>query len=197
MRFVGSSWQNLRMRYSLLGLFRALLAACILSSLPASAQLLQPGNQPAPPNPLVDSTMSPGKTLLFDLEAHFAKAVAEKGGTAFQEWFAPDAVLLGNGIAPVVGLVAIIRAVQWSPDKYQLTWAPTDALMGPSGDMGYTWGHYEGRGKDIHGNPIATSGRYISIWRRQPDGTWKIVLDASANEPPSAGDCCRISPTGN
>jgi ketosteroid isomerase-like protein len=174
----------------------SLFVACFMSCL-AAAQLPEPSTQPAPPNPLVDSTMSPAKTLLFDLEARFAKAVAEKGGAAFQDWFAPDGVLLGNAASPVVGLVAIGRAAQWSPNQYQLSWTPTDALMDPSGDMGYTWGHYEGRGKDIHGNPIATSGRYICIWRRQPGGEWKIVLDASSSEPPSAGECCRISPTDN
>ena len=160
------------------------------------AQLPEPDSQPAIPSPLVDSTMSPGKTLLFDLEARFARAVAARGGAAFQDWFAPDGVLLGNGTAPVVGLVAIARSVHWSPASYQLTWTPTDAVMSPAVDMGYTWGHYEGHSKDLHGHPVSTSGRYVSIWRRQPDGEWKIALDASANEPPSAEDCCRLPAPG-
>jgi ketosteroid isomerase-like protein len=65
-------------------------------------------------------------------------------------------------------------------------------MMGPSGDMGYTWGHFEGRSKDANGNPVLTSGRYITMWRKQSDGTWKVVLDAGANEPPAAGDCCKL-----
>ena len=173
-----------------------LLATCLIFCHPAAAQLLQPDSHPPTPNPLVDSTMNPGKMLLLELEARFANAVAAHGGAAFQQWFAPDGVLLGNGTAPIVGLVAITRAIHWSPAKYQLTWTPTDALMGPSGDMGYTWGHYEGHSEDIHGSPVTTSGRYLCIWRKQPDGAWKIVLDASANEPPSAGDCCKLPTLG-
>jgi len=69
-------------------------------------------------------------------------------------------------------------------------------MMGPSGDMGYTWCHYEGRGKDAHGTPVLTSGRYITMWRKEPDGKWKVVLDAGANEPAGAGDCCKL-PTAN
>src|SRR5579863_514838 len=63
----------------------------------AGAQLLEPGTQSTTPNPLVDTTMTPGKTLLFDLEAKFAKDVAERGGAAFADWFAADGVALGNG----------------------------------------------------------------------------------------------------
>ncbi|MDE3163106.1 MAG: hypothetical protein KGL64_07590, partial [Acidobacteriota bacterium] len=54
------------------------LGCCLTSG----AQLPEPGSQPAIPNPLVDSTMSPGKMLLFDLEARFARAVAARGGAA-------------------------------------------------------------------------------------------------------------------
>ena len=102
------------------------------------------GGATATPNPLVDPTVKPGKMLLFDLEARFAKDVAERGGAAFADWFAEDGVALGNGQAPVVGRVAIAKSANWSPKDYQLTWTPTDAVMGPSGDMGYTWGHFEG-----------------------------------------------------
>ena len=148
--------------------------------------------QPAAPNPLSDTTVNPGKMLLFDLEARMQKDVTARGGPGLAEWFAPDGVLLGNGAAPVIGKVAIEKFATWSPKDYQLTWTPTDAAMGPSGDMGYTWGHFEGHSKDANGNPVTTSGRYITIWRRQPDGSWKVALDAGANEPADAGTCCRV-----
>lgn len=144
------------------------------------------------PNPLMDPTAKPGKVLLFDLEARFAKDTKERGGAGFASWFADDGVALGNGQPPVIGRVAIERSANWSPQTYQLTWTPTDAQMGPSGDMGYTWGHFDGRSKDASGNPVLTSGRYMTIWRKQADGSWKVVLDAGANEPAAAGDCCKL-----
>lgn len=162
----------------------------------ARAQLPEPGVAQAAPNPgpdpLTDSTVKPGKILLFDLEARFAKDVKEKGGAAFADWFADDGVTLGNGAAPLIGKVAIVKSANWLPKDYQLTWTPTDAMMGPSGDMGYTWGHFEGHSKDANGNPVATSGRYMTIWRKQPDGNWKVVLDAGANDAPEAGACCKL-----
>ena len=174
---------------------RILCAAVVAGSLAgagARAQMLEPPSTTAAPNPLSDPTMSPGKSLLYDLEARFAKDVLEKGGAGFAEWFAEDGVALGNGAMPLIGRVAIAKSANWSSKVYQLTWTPTDAVMGPSGDMGYTWGHFEGHSKDANGNPVTTTGRYMTIWRKGSNGEWKVVLDAGANEPAGAGDCCKL-----
>ena len=140
----------------------------------AWAQLPESGVSSAAPNPLTDSTANPGKMLLFQLEARFAKDVEERGGAGFASWFAADGVALGNGKAPLIGKVAIAKSATWSPKDYQLTWTPTDGAMGPSGDMGYTWGHFEGRSRDANGNPVLTSGRYITTWAksRMEAGRW-------------------------
>jgi ketosteroid isomerase-like protein len=158
------------------------------------AQLPEPGAATSSAaNPLLDSTVKPGKMVLFDLEARFAKDVALRGGAAFADWFAEDGAVLNNGAAPMIGKVAIAKSASWSPKDYQLTWTPTEATMGPSGDIGYTWGHYEGHSKDANGNPVSTSGRYMTIWRKEPDGSWKVVLDAGSNEPAESGDCCKVT----
>src|ERR1035437_10344637 len=182
------------------GRWRVLLCAVVLAGLGlqgARGQLAFPeAAAQGKPNPLTDSTMNPGKMLLYDLEARFAKDVLARGGAAFADWFAADGVALGDGAAPAVDKVAIAKSANWDPKVYQLTWTPTDAMMGPSGDMGYTWGHFEGHSKDANGNPVTTTGRYMTIWRKQADGQWKVVLDAGANEPAGAGDCCKL-PAGN
>lgn len=183
-------------RFSSRAIRIALLLPC-LSLLPAAtAQVFAPSPTPdtSATNPLLNPTVKPGKMFLFDLEARFAKDVAAKGGAGFASWFADDGVALGNGKAPVVGKVAIEKSAAWSPQQYQLTWTPTNAVMSPEGDMGYTWGHFEGRSKDANGNPVLTSGRYMTIWRKEPDGSWKVVLDAGADDAPAAGDCCKLPP---
>jgi len=177
----------------------AVLAGLGLAAAPqaAQAQLAFPdssANAQAAPNLLTDPTMKPGKVVLFDLEARFAKDVLARGGAGFADWFAEDGVALGNGVMPLVGRVAIAKSANWDPKVYQLSWTVTDAAMGPSGDMGYTWGHFEGHSKDVNGNPVTTTGRYITVWRKQADGSWKVALDAGANEPAAAGDCCKMPP---
>src|ERR1017187_1908217 len=176
-----------------MGLSMVILA----SGSPILCQVLSPdGSASTAPNPLTDPTVKPGKMLLFDLEARFAKDVLERGGAAFADWFAEDGGSLGNGQPPVVGRVAIVKSANWSPQVYQLVWTPTDAAMGPSGDMGYTWGHFEGRSKDANGNPVVTTARYMTIGRKQPAGNCKVVLDAGSTEPLNAGDCCKL-PAGD
>lgn len=177
------------------------LACCALALVLAPAAGAQVFNPTAPstaPNPLTDSTVKPGKMILYDLEARFAKDVLARGGAGFAAWFAEDGVTLGNGAAPVVGRAAIEKSANWSPRDYQLTWTPTDAVMSPTGDMGYTWGHFEGHSVDANGRPVTTSGRYMTIWRKERDGEWKVVLDAGSNEPAAdALDCCKLPSPGN
>jgi ketosteroid isomerase-like protein len=143
-------------------------------------------------SPVTEPTLTPGALLLLELEGRFGKAVADGGGKAFGTWFADDAVTLNNGRPPVLGRAAIVAQAQWDPKTYQLTWIAQGAQMGPSNDMGFTWGHYEGRSKDKNGEPVVMTGRYMTIWKKLPDGTWKVALDASANEPPAAAECCAL-----
>ena len=141
-------------------------------------------------SPVVQPTLSPGVILLMELEGRFAQEVAEGGGKAFGRWFAEDAVTLNNGKPAILGRGAIAQSATWDPKEYVLTWVAQGAQMGPSNDMGFTWGHYEGRAKDRNGEPVVTTGRYITVWKKVTDGSWKVAMDASANEPPGAGDCC-------
>lgn len=127
-----------------------------------------------------------------ELDGRFEKSVVEGGGKAFASWFADDAVILSNGKPAVMGHTAIVAQAQWDPKVYQLTWVPEGAQMGPSNDMGFTWGDYEGRSKDKNGQPIVVSGRYFTVWKKLPNGTWKVALDASADAPPTSGECCTL-----
>jgi ketosteroid isomerase-like protein len=143
-------------------------------------------------NPLSQPTLTPGALVLLELEGRFSQAVAEGGGKAFGSWFAEDGVTLNNGKPAILGRTAIAAQAQWDPKTYQLTWTPQGAQMGPSNDMGFTWGHYEGRSKDKNGEPVVIAGRYFTIWKKLANGTWKVALDASAEDPPATKECCTL-----
>ncbi len=177
-------------------LARILLAGSAFAQLPlAFAQLpLDPLAHPAAASAsaLVDPTLAPGAAFLFELEAKFARDVAQGGGKAFASWFAPDAVTLGDARPTVTGSTAIAASADWKPEDYHLAWTPEGGRMSPGGDMGFTWGHYTGTSRDVQGNPVAKEGRYMTIWKRMPEGSWKVILDASNNEPTGAGECCKV-----
>ena len=119
-----------------------LLSAGLGLTLPA--QLPEPGAAAGAANPLSDPTVKPGKMLLFDLEARFAKDVSEKGGAAFADWFAEDGVELSNGQAPVVGKVAILKDSNWSAKDYQLTFPPPVAFFRSIVQLGFGGPHISG-----------------------------------------------------
>ncbi len=164
---------------------------------PASAPVVPGGQSVAQGghvfiSPVFQPTLSPGVILLLELEGRFSQETSEGGGKAFVSWFADDAVTLSNGKPAVLGRGAIAQTANWDPKVYQLSWVAQGGQMGPSNDMGFTWGRYEGHATDRNGKPIVTSGRYITIWKKLGDGSWKVAMDASADEPPSSGDCCAL-----
>jgi ketosteroid isomerase-like protein len=176
----------------ILGLALGAIVAWAAAGAEGWGQLPLPGSGSPAPNPLTEPTATPGKTLLYNLESEFAKTVAQRGGAGFASWFADDGMILGNGKPPVVGRVAIEKSATWAPTNYQLSWTPDGAWMNAAGDSGYTWGHYDGQSKDVNGNPVVVSGRYFTLWGKQVDGSWKVELEASANEPLAAGSCCKL-----
>jgi len=138
---------------------------------------------PLPPH----APVTPGQVKLIELESRFAQDVAELGGKGFSSWFADDAVTLSNGQPPVRGRAAIAAAASWDPRHYTLTWVAEGADMAPASDMGYTWGHYQGLTTDSSGHQTRQTGRYVTIWKKQANGSWKVSLEASAEDAPGSG----------
>lgn len=58
--------------------------------------------------------------------------------------------------------------VKWSPDFIETS---------AQGDMGYTYGNYIWESKDSIGKAITFSGVFHTVWKKQPDGSWKYVWD--------------------
>jgi ketosteroid isomerase-like protein len=51
------------------------------------------------------------------------------------------------------------------------------------GDLGYTSGPCEFTSKDTQGNVVSQRGSFVTIWRKQPDGIWKVELDIGVPAP--------------
>lgn len=95
---------------------------------------------------------------------------------AFLQYIDNEGVLLRPGHLPLQGAVAIDFLSQLSDTAYTLTWQPMKAEISKSGDLGFTYGVYTLSIKDS-----VYKGTYVSIWKKQNDGSWKFVLD-SGNE---------------
>ena len=104
--------------------------------------------------------------------------------------FLADAYLLAPNAPLIEGREAIqaVFADLEAIPEYSLSWEPTDAEVGDAGDLGYTIGAYEMR-MAPEGTPITIVGKYMTIWKKQADGTWKVAVDMfNADGPPTAGE---------
>jgi ketosteroid isomerase-like protein len=65
------------------------------------------------------------------------------------------------------------------PPTATLTWEPSFVDVSSAGDLGYTWGRYVlTLPSGVKGKPpLIRMGTYVTIWKRQPSGAWKFVLD--------------------
>ena len=73
-------------------------------------------------------------------------------------------------------------AAMTSAPGFSLSWTPTKAEVGASGDIGYTAGTYQ---STMGG--VAEKGKYVTVWKKQADGAWKVTEDIfNADEAPKA-----------
>jgi ketosteroid isomerase-like protein len=127
-----------------------------------------------------------GAVKLRALEAEFNQATAARGLDGFMSYFADDASELPNGGAVVTGKQNIRHSLEpWGPDL-SLTWAPVQAEMAASGDLGYTFGNYVLKAKDKDGKPVVEYGKYATVWKKQKDGNWKVAMDMGNASPAPA-----------
>jgi ketosteroid isomerase-like protein len=116
---------------------------------------------------------------LLETDQAFAVLSEESGPkTAFAAFLAPDAIMIPREGDPKEGYAQAISSFGDDPG-YDLLWQPQMAEVAGSGDMGWTWGYYQ---VEVDGTQIS-SGKYINIWKMQPDGKWKVRLDMGNSEP--------------
>ena len=115
---------------------------------------------------------------LIEADRAFNDAVAETGSEAWVAWFAEDGAMIQQGVGEIRGREQILSAVAHLDDPtFSLRWEPLRADIARSGDLGWTTGQFTVDATGPDGTTNRTQGLYVSIWRRQPDGTWKVVMD--------------------
>ncbi|MGH7618733.1 MAG: YybH family protein [Gemmatimonadaceae bacterium] len=105
--------------------------------------------------------------------------LSDRMGTAFAftNTVAPDGAVFG-GTRLVVGPKAVNELEEAQGRGTSLTWRPVYALAAASGDLGFTVGEYIATGRSPSGAAVQRFGKYLTVWQRQPDGTWKFVIQA-------------------
>ena len=135
---------------------------------------------------------TPDAAPIVAAERAFAADAPGMGLTAsFNKWSVPDAVMIAGGQVQTVRDV-FPPDVPRPADEIRLEWWPNFAGISRSGDMGFTTG-----GVAVNGQ---RTGHYFTIWKKQPDGSWRWVYDggsgASAADVPGPDTEPVILPVG-
>lgn len=120
----------------------------------------------------------------FAADSAFSAQSAREGmGKAFGDWAAPNAVLPG-GPGGLFGQEAIkVGYAPFTLEQVDLRWEPKLGAAASSGDMAYTVGRAVSVSRGQDGKPETRYVKYLSVWRRQPDGQWRYVADSGNGNP--------------
>ncbi len=116
----------------------------------------------------------------------FAEATKERGLEGWMSFFADDAYV---GTKPSVqGKLELRKFYQglFARRDLKFEWAPDQEQVFASGIMGYTSGRYTMSFTNFKGETVSESGSYVTVWQKQPDGSWKVLSDFGSQDKPAA-----------
>ena len=125
------------------------------------------------------------KAELGRVEDAFCAMAREKGLlAAFEHFAAPDVAFIDTDPRKYRGLDAVRERLGPDQPGVTLTWSALFTDVSDDGTLGYNYGRYESRRPGPDGKEIVRGGFFLTIWKRQPDGTWRYVLDNGAPDRP-------------
>lgn len=124
------------------------------------------------PKPLADA-----RDGLRAADSSFSDLAYRMGiGYAFSNTITADGVVFGQPQL-VIGPKAVADYYDAQRDGTSLTWRPVYAVVAGSLDLGFTVGEYIATGRGPSGAAVQHFGKYLTVWRRQKDGTWRFVAE--------------------
>jgi ketosteroid isomerase-like protein len=122
---------------------------------------------------------------MVETERAFAHTAEVKGTRpSFMDFIADDGILFRP---------KAVKGKQWMIDhplpvsdkpRDLLSWGPSFADLSAAGDMGYTFGPWKYK-RDINDEKPGAFGHFVTIWKRQTDGSWKFAVDLGISHPES------------
>lgn len=110
--------------------------------------------------------------------AHFRTAMLAGNAEGMASVFGEDAILLMPNAPAIRGKPAIVetnRQMLSALDVTDASFRTTDLLL--SGDHAIETGVYTMAMVPSGGRAMSDTGKYVTVWSRQPGGGWKIVRD--------------------
>jgi ketosteroid isomerase-like protein len=88
-----------------------------------------------------------------------------------------------SGAPAMAGKEAIRRYVAGAfaiPD-FSISWATDRVWVAKSGDVAYATGTTRISMTGADGKPVVENDKAVTVWRKEPDGSWKCVVDIGSS----------------
>lgn len=136
---------------------------------------------------VADAAMSRQRGALEEIRAadtDFSRDATRFGtGEAFGRYAAQDAQIFSGPGEFITGPRAITESFGPPGKKSSLVWHPVEGEMAKSGDLGFTVGNAVFNGEREDGQMIVRYSKYLTVWKRQRDGSWRYVVDGGSARP--------------
>ncbi|MDI1251500.1 MAG: nuclear transport factor 2 family protein [Lacunisphaera sp.] len=117
-------------------------------------------------------------------DAFCAMAKAQGINAAFAHFAAPDVAFIDTDPRKFRGPAAVQERMGPDQPGVSLTWSAYFTDVSDDGTLGYNYGRFESRRPGRDGQEVVRGGWFLSIWKRQPDGAWKYVMDTGVPDRP-------------
>jgi uncharacterized protein (TIGR02246 family) len=101
-----------------------------------------------------------------------------------------DALLLLPNAPLVTGKEAIRAFVSKliSTPGWAASWQTTKIEVSRSSDLAYSYGPQQTTVDDAEGNPVTDQQKWVAVWKKQPDGSWKCAVLILNSDGPVASE---------
>jgi uncharacterized protein (TIGR02246 family) len=112
-------------------------------------------------------------------DREWARAAGSGDVEKIVSYWTDDAVVLPPGAPALVGKQAIRAFVAHSlkVPGFAISWEAGQVVVAAGGDTGYTVGTNKVTVSGADGRPVTTVGKAVTVWRKEPDGAWRCVVD--------------------
>jgi ketosteroid isomerase-like protein len=143
----------------------------------------------APQQPAATAdTRADDEAAIRKADMDWANTAQSKQVDAWMTYYTDDVAVLPPNESMAIGTEQARKSIGGllALPGLNLKWTPSKTGVARSGDLGYSYGAYEMTFNDPKGNPVSDKGKYVEVWKKQPDGKWKCAVDTFNSDLPAA-----------
>jgi ketosteroid isomerase-like protein len=131
-----------------------------------------------PEKPVQDTRVA-DEAAIREADIAWSKIAESKQVDEHVKYYLTDATVASPNEELVQGRESIRKMVasMFAMPGFSIKWQPTKVEVSQSGDLGYSAGAYQMTMNGPNGAPMNDHGKYIEIWKKQADGSWKVATE--------------------